>query len=277
MPRDATRRRSPRLPYDSGAMRRTRHVASPSVRGCCRRPGVLAAGCADPPTKEMNQAQGAIDAARAAGAEQFAADEFQAAVDALKRRDEAVDQRDYRLALSLALDSRERAQDAAKRAADAEGARSAASVIDCCPTAPSSRLESTETALRGRAARAPPRSCAHAAKRDGAEQTAAIARSARGARARATTPPCAPPWTGLPERLDARSLAKAMPPAAAPTARRGADGQDRRSEFHRRRVGDAACQTGALRTAAGRAAFTSVTMTMNADDVEHDAVAHHLP
>jgi hypothetical protein len=79
---------------------------------------ILLAGCAEPPNKEMNQAQGAIDAARAAGAEQYAAEEFAAAVNALKRSEDAVAQNDYRLALSLAIDSRERAQDAAKTAVD---------------------------------------------------------------------------------------------------------------------------------------------------------------
>lgn len=68
----------------------------------------------------MQQAQGAIDAARAAGADQYATVEFAAAVDALKRSQDAVAQRDYRLALNHALDSRERAQAAAKEAADAK-------------------------------------------------------------------------------------------------------------------------------------------------------------
>jgi len=84
--------------------------------------GVVAAlaagGCGDPPEKEMQQAQGAIDAARAAGADQYAAEEFAAAQTALKRASEAVEQRDYRLALNNALDARERAQNAAKQAAD---------------------------------------------------------------------------------------------------------------------------------------------------------------
>ena len=80
---------------------------------------ILSASCAEPPSKEMNQAQGAIDAARAAGAEKFAAVEFAAAADALKRSEEAVAAGDYRQALSHALDSRERAQDAAKQAVDA--------------------------------------------------------------------------------------------------------------------------------------------------------------
>jgi len=74
--------------------------------------------CADPPDKEIQQAQGAIDTARAAGADQYAHDEFAAAEDALKRAHEAVAQRDYRLALNNALDARERAQSAAKEAAD---------------------------------------------------------------------------------------------------------------------------------------------------------------
>ena len=75
---------------------------------------VAGAACGDPPDKEMQQAQGAIDAARAAGADQYARDEFAAAEDALKRSHEAVDQRDYRQARNTALDARERAQEAAK-------------------------------------------------------------------------------------------------------------------------------------------------------------------
>jgi hypothetical protein len=86
---------------------------------------ILSASCAEPPSKEMNQAQGAIDAARAAGADKFASIEFNAAIEALKRSEEAVVARDYRQALNHALDSRERAQNAAKLAvegrADARG------------------------------------------------------------------------------------------------------------------------------------------------------------
>jgi hypothetical protein len=79
---------------------------------------LLAAGCSEPPNKEINRAQGAIDAARSAGADQYAADSFTAATSALQQAHEAVDQRDYRLALSRAIDAYERAQDAAKLAAD---------------------------------------------------------------------------------------------------------------------------------------------------------------
>ena len=79
---------------------------------------ILSASCAEPPSKEMNQAQGAIDAARAAGADKFASIEFNAAIEALKRSEEAVVARDYRQALNHALDSRGRAQNAAKLAVD---------------------------------------------------------------------------------------------------------------------------------------------------------------
>jgi hypothetical protein len=79
---------------------------------------LAAAACGDPPEKEMQQAQGAIDAARAAGADEYANAELTAAQTALKRANHAVDQRDYRLALNHALDARERAQNAARQAAD---------------------------------------------------------------------------------------------------------------------------------------------------------------
>lgn len=78
----------------------------------------LGVACAAPPQKEMDQADGAITTARAAGAAQYAADEFAAAEAALKRSHEAVAQRDYRQALNHALDARERAQTAAREAAD---------------------------------------------------------------------------------------------------------------------------------------------------------------
>ena len=80
---------------------------------------VLAAiACASPPHKEMDQAQGAIDAARAAGAERYAPTEYAAAGQALKQANDAVTGRDYRLALNYALESREQAQNAARTAAD---------------------------------------------------------------------------------------------------------------------------------------------------------------
>jgi len=83
---------------------------------------LVCAACTNPPDKEMNQARGAIEAARAAGADLYAPDEFKAAVAALKRSEDAVDQRDYRQALGYALDSREQAQNAARTAANQKAA-----------------------------------------------------------------------------------------------------------------------------------------------------------
>jgi hypothetical protein len=66
----------------------------------------------------MNQAQGAIETARAAGADRYAPEEYGAAVAALEKSREMVTQRDYRQALNFALDARERALDAARSGAE---------------------------------------------------------------------------------------------------------------------------------------------------------------
>lgn len=108
---------------------------------------LLAAACSEPPNKEMNRAQGAVDAARAAGAEQYAAESFTAATSALQQSREAVDQRDYRLALSRAIDAYERAQDAAKLAADGKAkARSDAEAAVSAANAAALQLDSRITA-----------------------------------------------------------------------------------------------------------------------------------
>ncbi|MGH9147869.1 MAG: DUF4398 domain-containing protein, partial [Vicinamibacterales bacterium] len=67
---------------------------------------LLFSACAEPPNKEMDQAQGAIDAARAAGADDYANEQLTSAVSALKQSRDAVTQRDYRSALNYALESR---------------------------------------------------------------------------------------------------------------------------------------------------------------------------
>jgi hypothetical protein len=66
----------------------------------------------------MQQARSGLESARAAGAEQYAPDDYREATAALRRSEEAVAQHDYRSALSFALDSRERAADAVKATAD---------------------------------------------------------------------------------------------------------------------------------------------------------------
>lgn len=90
-------------------------------------------GCGEPPLKEYHRAQGALDAARAAGAERYAPDDYQAAVESLKQYEIAVGQRDYRLALNHALEAYNRAQVAAKAAANETAAarsRAEAAVAD---------------------------------------------------------------------------------------------------------------------------------------------------
>jgi hypothetical protein len=77
----------------------------------------IIAACGDPPDKELQQARSAIESARGAGADVYAKEEFSAAEAALKNATDAVDQRDYRLALNRALDARERAQNAENEAA----------------------------------------------------------------------------------------------------------------------------------------------------------------
>ena len=79
---------------------------------------VLSVACSAPPQKEIDRAQRAIDSARAAGADQYAPEAYAAATSALQQSHEAVDQRDYRLALSRAVDASDRAQEAATAAAD---------------------------------------------------------------------------------------------------------------------------------------------------------------
>lgn len=127
----------------------------PSVRRVALSLTLLAAlagaACGTPPDKELQQAQSAIDAARAAGAEQFARSELTAAQDALKRANDAVAQRDYRLALNHALDARERAQNAAREATDGVRAAraSAERALSEAATALSdarARLKAAETA-----------------------------------------------------------------------------------------------------------------------------------
>ena len=81
--------------------------------------GLTTTGCGDdPPTKELQQAQQAIDEARASGAARYSSEEFNASEDAIKRAQAAVTARDYRQALNDALDARDRAQTASKDTVD---------------------------------------------------------------------------------------------------------------------------------------------------------------
>ena len=103
----------------------------PNASRCCPSVSTLSSPQAAPNhhKKKSIRAQGAIDTARAAGAEQYAAAEFAAATSALQKAHDAVNQRDFRLALSRALDASQRAQESARLAADGQArARSDAEV-----------------------------------------------------------------------------------------------------------------------------------------------------
>jgi hypothetical protein len=129
---------------------------------------LMCAACSEPPQKEIDRAQGAIDAARAAGAEQYAPTEYRQAAEALQQAHDAVSQRDYRLALSRAVDANASAQAAAKEAADAKArARSAAeasiSTIATSVQQLRTTLKAAEAARAPAAALAPARQTAASA------------------------------------------------------------------------------------------------------------------
>ena len=148
---------------------------------------ILSAGCAEPPNKEMNQAQGAIDAARAAGAERFATAEFAAATDALKRSEKAVAAGDYRQALSHAIDSRERRtqpRSPSKAAPTPRPVRTRDRRSRNAAVAAQAQLKnlaSRPTAGRSAATVAAPKRWHRSARSAGAEDYAAVAKALDGA------------------------------------------------------------------------------------------------
>lgn len=114
-------------------------------------PFTLIACGGDPPDKEIQQAETAIEVAVTSGADRYASDELKAARDAVAHAREAVADRDYRLALNHALDGRERAQNAAvqasaNRIAARDAADKAISSAVSALDAASSRLKAADAA-----------------------------------------------------------------------------------------------------------------------------------
>ncbi len=137
---------------------------------------IVLSACSEPPQREINRAQGAIDAAKAAGAERYAPEALSAATGALQQAHEAVDQRDYRLALSRAVDAFDRAQDAARLAAD--GRARARTDAETAINAANVALQQLETHLKAAdTARVPPKEIAQA--RRTARDAAATLQKAR--------------------------------------------------------------------------------------------------
>jgi hypothetical protein len=163
----------------------------------------------------MQQAEGAIETARAAGADQYARDEFAAAQDLLKRAGEAVAQRDYRLALNYALDSREQAQNAARLATDGKAnarieADRATSGLVAALAALQARVKTAEAArVPARTLKGPKAAAADGTRRVQEARTA----MERGDYASVVSTASA----ALPRLADAeRQLIAAVPPAARP-------------------------------------------------------------
>lgn len=111
-------------------------------------------GCSEPPQKELAKAQTAVDFARTAGADKFAAEEYTAATTGLQKARDAVAQRNYRQALSYAIDARQRAQNAIRQAG--EGKARAQRATDTLITAVNARVTELQTRLTAaEAARVP--------------------------------------------------------------------------------------------------------------------------
>jgi predicted S18 family serine protease len=103
---------------------------------------LIAAGCSEPPQKEIDQAQSAIDAARAAGADKYATEEYSGATATLQKARDSVEQRDYRQALSYALDARQRALEASHLVPEARArAKTAAEAAFTVTSDQAARLE----------------------------------------------------------------------------------------------------------------------------------------
>ena len=81
---------------------------------------VVLGACSEPPHKEHQQAETAVASARAADAAIYAPEGLQAAEAALLKYDESVAQRDYRQALNLAIEARDKAYEAAQQAGEAK-------------------------------------------------------------------------------------------------------------------------------------------------------------
>lgn len=111
------------------------------------------AGCSGPPQKEIDQAQTAVDGARAAGAERYASAEYVAAASSLEKAHAAVDQRDYRQALNYAIDSRQHATEAARLAA--EGKARAKTATEALYGEIATRASQLQAALRAAETAAP--------------------------------------------------------------------------------------------------------------------------
>lgn len=170
--------------------------------------------CSEPPQKELDRAQGAVETARAAGAERYAPAEFTAATTSLQEANAAVTARDYRLALLRAVDAFERAQQAARQATDGKArARSEAEVAIARVVGGVQRLEH---ALKTVEPRRPP-AAAVAAGRKAMAAVEATLQEARALMKEERFDEATAALEGVPERINEEIDAVNEPrPAKAP-------------------------------------------------------------
>ena len=107
------------------------------------------AGCSEPPQKEIDEARSAIEAAQASGADVYAPEEYAGAAATLQKARASVEQRDYRQALSYAIDARQRAIEASRVVPDARARAKTAAEAELKRTAESvTHLEAVRRAAR---------------------------------------------------------------------------------------------------------------------------------
>jgi hypothetical protein len=180
---------------------------------------LLSSACSEPPQKEIDRAQGAIDAARAAGAAQYAAEPYNAALAAMQQTHDAVEQRDYRLALSRAIDANDQALEAARQAASGKAAARSSAEGAIAHLATTIR-QMDEKLKAAQAARLTARDLASAsAARHDAER---VLQEARAAAAKEDYLAAAAATKGVPERIAAeiRALSETIDARTARTPRR---------------------------------------------------------
>jgi hypothetical protein len=175
------------------------------------------ASCSEPPRKEIDRAQGAVETARAAGADRYAPAEFAAATTSLQQANDAVAARDHRLALLRALDAFERALQAARQAADGKArARSEAEVAIARTAGSFNRFE--DAIARAAAAKLPAAVLAKA--RNGAATVESALQEARALMKEERFEEATAALKGMPEQINEEITAVSEPRPARPPRRR---------------------------------------------------------
>ena len=117
----------------------TRPPVGPARRGKASPPlptlllglvGVLFAwGCTDPPHRELAAAQHALEEARREGAERYAPERWKEAEGALAQARQRIEEKDYRGALSSAIDAFDRSRQAAQAAATSKSSSRSTALV----------------------------------------------------------------------------------------------------------------------------------------------------